>query len=83
MVLFQLQSDLHVYGGDIRGNIGLKFIYSCDMQMTETLQGKVEVHEVSLIFDIEIIPVKKLKSPIACGMGRPNRVCLEFMADYF
>ncbi len=39
------------YGADVGGNIGLKFTYSYDMQMTGALQGTGGAHEVSLILD--------------------------------
>ena len=39
------------YGVDIPGNIGLRFTYSYDMQMTGALMGTGGAHEVSLILD--------------------------------
>jgi type IX secretion system PorP/SprF family membrane protein len=39
------------YGADVGNNLGLKFTYSYDLQMTGALQGTGGAHEVSLILD--------------------------------
>ena len=39
------------YGADVGNNLGLKFTYSYDMQMSGALQGTGGAHEISLILD--------------------------------
>jgi type IX secretion system PorP/SprF family membrane protein len=39
------------YGADVGNNLGIKFTYSYDLQMTGALQGTGGAHEVSLILD--------------------------------